>query len=577
MLTRVLTIDLSSYTYSIDDRRDLFEEWLGGVGVAVQLLKENMDVNADPLSEENVIVFAVGPLTSAYPLASKTVALFKSPLTGNLGESHAGGRTATSMANAGYGAIVIKGRSKKPVYVVIDNGKVHFRDARVIWGIEDSLIVGRIIAEKEPGRGTRTVMRIGGGGEKLVRYACVTTETYRHFGRLGLGAVFGSKNLKAIVINGRGSRKVVNRRAYREIYDEIFRLAIESNAMKKYHLIGTAVNVNPLNEIGGLPTKNLKQTRFENAEEISGESLAERIGRRVACSHCPVACVHIAVLRLPYENEPYFYKTIMISYDYELIYSLGSMLGIGSKEGLLRLIHRVETYTLDAMSTGVCLAWATEALERGIISKEDTIVDLKFGDCDAYIKAIDYIVRQPNDFYKNLAYGVEHAAKVYGGKEFALTFGKNEMPGYHTGYAAHIGYLIGLRHSHLDNAGYSLDQKLKEYPEPEELVGKLIKEEQWRQVLSSLVVCFFARGVYTADIVCKAFKPLGIEIGEDELNRIGEKIYFEKLRLKKQMGFDVSKLRIPKRIFEVETPHGKLSEDYIRRALDYYAKIVSEV
>ncbi len=577
MLSRVLTVDLSSYTYSIEDRGALFEEWLGGVGVAVQLLKENMDVSADPLSEENVIVFAVGPLTSAYPLASKTVALFKSPLTGNLGESHAGGRTATSIANAGYGAIVIKGRSKKPVYVVIDNGKVHFRDARVIWGIEDSLIVGRIIAEKEPGRGTRTVMRIGGGGERLVRYACVTTETYRHFGRLGLGAVFGSKNLKAVVVNGRGSRKVVDRESYRDVYDEIFRLARESDAMKKYHLIGTAVNVNPLNEMSALPTKNLKQTRFEKAEEISGESLAESIGRRIACSHCPIACVHIAVLRLPYENEPYFYKTIMISYDYELIYSLGSMLGIGSKEGLLRLIHRVETYTLDAMSTGVCLAWATEALERGIVSKDDTIVELKFGDCDTYLKAIDYIVRQPNDFYRNLACGVEHAAKIYGGEEFALTFGKNEMPGYHTGYAAHIGYLIGLRHSHLDNAGYALDQKLREYPEPEELVGKLIKEEQWRQVLSSLVVCFFARGVYRPEIVCRALRPLGIEVSEDELNKIGEKIYLEKLRLKKQMGFDVSKLRIPKRIFEVETPHGKLSEEYIRRALDYYAKIVSEV
>jgi len=577
MLTKVLTIDLTGYRYSIRDRRDLFEEWMGGVGVAIQLLKENMDVKADPLGKENVIVFAVGALTSAYPLASKTVALFKSPLTGNLGESHAGGRTATSIANAGYGAIVIKGRSKKPVYVVIDNKKVHFKDARVIWGIEDSLVIGRIIAEKEAGRGTRTVMRIGGGGERLVRYACVTTETYRHFGRLGLGAVFGSKNLKALVVNGRGSRKVVGRKMYREVYDEIFKLALESDAMKKYHLIGTAVNVKPLNEIAALPAKNLKQARFENAGEISGEGLAERIGRRVACSHCPIACIHIAVLRLSYENKPYFYKTIMISYDYELIYSLGSMLGVGSKEGLLGLIHKVETYTLDAMSTGVCLAWATEALEKGIVSKEDTLVDLKFGDCDAYLKAIDCLVKQPNEFYRNLACGIEHAAKVYGGEEFALAFGKNEMPGYHTGYAAHIGNLIGLRHSHLDNAGYALDQKLKEYPEPDELVKKLIKEEQWRQVLSSLVVCFFARGVYTPEVVCKALKPLGIETNEDELNRIGEKVYFEKLRLKKQMGFDVRKLRIPRRIFETETPHGRLDEGYIKRALEYYAKIVSEV
>ena len=579
MMTKVLKIDLSKYKYEIEDRKDLFEEWIGGAGVAVQLLKEELDPKADPLGEDNVMVFAIGPFTPAYPLASKTVAMFKSPLTGNLGESHAGGRTACAIANAGYGAILIKGKSSKPIYIVIHNDKVYFRDARVIWGIADSLIVGRIIAERESGRGMRTVMRIGEAGEKLVRYACVTTETYRHFGRLGLGAVFGSKNLKALVVIGRGGYKVKDRRKYREVYEKILKLALESDAMKKYHLIGTAVNVNPLNRLGALPTRNLKSTRFEDAEEISGEAFAEyNLGRRIACSHCPIACIHIAALRIPYEHEPYFYKTIMISYDYELIYSLGSMLGVGSREGLLRLMHRVEVYGLDAMSTGVCLAWATEALERELISEDETLVRLSFGDVDSYLKAIDYIVKQPNEFYRVLAQGVEKASEVYGGKEFALAFGGNEMPGYHTGYASHIGYLIGLRHSHLDNAGYSVDQKLKEIPPPNELVDRLVKEEQWRQVLSSLVVCFFARGVYKPELVVEAFKPLGIEITEDELIKKGERIYKEKLKLKVRMGFDVDSLRLPKRIFETECLHGRLREEYIREALEYYKKrFIAEV
>ncbi len=576
MLTKVLHIDLSRYRYRIEDRKDLFEEWLGGTGVAVQLLKENMDPKVDAFDEESAIVFAVGPLNAAYPLASKTVAMFKSPLTGNLGESHAGGRTATSIANAGYGAIVITGKSRKPVYIVVDNDRVYFRDARVIWGIEDSLIVARIIAENEKGRGTRSVMRIGGAGEKLVRYACVTTETYRHFGRLGLGAVFGSKNVKALVVNGRSSRKIEDRKAYREVYDEIFKLATESDAMKKYHLLGTAVNVRPLNEKRGLPVMNLKTTSFEYAEELSGESLAEIIGRRIACSHCPVACIHIAALRLPYENEPYFYKTLMLSYDYELIYALGTMLGMRSKEDFLKVLYRVEAYALDAMTTGVCLAWATEALEKGIISEKETIVKLEFGNSDAYAKAVEYITHQPNEFYRILAQGVEKASEVYGGKEFALAFGGNEMPGYHTGYAAHIGYSIGLRHSHLDNAGYSVDQKIDSYPEPEDLVRKLMKEEQWRQILSSLVVCFFARGIYKPDIVCRALKPVGVEIEENELKELGERIYFEKLRLKKAMGFDAKKLRLPERIFETETPHGKLNREYIERALNYFARVVEE-
>ncbi len=577
MRSKVLKIDLSDYSYEIEDRPDLFESWLGGVGVAVQLLKEEMDLKADPLGEENVIVFSTGPLTPAYPLASKTVALFKSPLTGNLGESHAGGRTAVAIANAGYGAILIKGASEKPIYLVVDGEEVYFRDGRVLWGIPDSLIVGRIIAENEGGRGIRTVMRIGGAGEKLVRYACVTTETYRHFGRLGLGAVFGSKKLKAIIIRGRKKFLPKDGKKYREVYREIYKLATESDAMKKYHLIGTAVNVKPLNDIRSLPTKNLTSASFDKAEEISGEALAEHnLGRRIACAHCPVACIHLAALRIPYEEEPYFFKTLMISYDYELIYSLGSMLGVGTREGLLRLIHRVETYGLDAMSTGVCLAWATEALSRNIITEKETMVKLEFGNVENYLKAIDYIFKQPNEFYKSLAKGVDYASEIYGGKEFALSFGKNEMPGYHTGYAAHIGYLIGLRHSHLDNAGYSLDQKVRDYT-PREVVDKLVAEECWRQVLSSLVVCFFARGLYKPEIIVKALDPLGISISQEKLEKLGIEIYKEKLKLKIDMGYDLTEIKPPRRIFEVESLHGSLKEEFIQEALDYYRKKVREM
>ncbi|WP_456328726.1 aldehyde ferredoxin oxidoreductase N-terminal domain-containing protein [Archaeoglobus sp.] len=577
MRDAVLIIDLDNYTYEVEHRPDLFEKWLGGTGVAVQLMREHMNPKADPLSPENVIVFATGPFTPAYPLASKTVAMFKSPLTGNLGESHAGGRTATSIAAAGYGAIVIKGASKKPVYLVVENDKVHFRDGRVLWGIPDSLIVGRIIAENEPGRGTRTMMRIGGAGEKLVRYSCVTTETYRHFGRLGLGAVFGSKKLKALIVRGRKKYLPADAKKYREVYDEIYRMAIESDAMKKYHLLGTAANVIPLNELNALPTRNLKAARFEKAEEISGEALAEyNLGRRIACSHCPVACIHLAALRLPYENEPYFFRTIMISYDYELIYSLGSMLGIGNRDDLLRLIHRVETYGLDAMSTGVCLAWATEALERGIIGEKDTLVKLAFGDVEGYLKAIDFIYEQPTDFYKHLAMGVSHAAEVYGGKEFALAFGGNEMPGYHTGYAAVLNYLTGMRHSHLDSAGYSLDQKAKELS-PEETIDRLIEEESWRQILSSLVVCFFARGIYTPEVISKAFEPLGYSISPDELKKLGREIYREKARLKIDLGFNLDELSIPRRIFETPSLHGELSEDFVKKALEYYKKKLREM
>ena len=576
-LSNVLYIDLTKKRFWIENRRDLFERWLGGVGVAVKLYEEETTAKTDPLGPENVIVFAVGPLTGLYPMASKAVAVFKSPLTGNYGESHAGGRTAVALRNSGLGAIVIMGASDKPVWVSIINGKVYFRDASALWGMRSSHTVGRIIREYETyGPGLRSIMRIGRAGEKLVRYACVITETFRHFGRLGLGAVFGSKKLKALMIAGKRSIPIANPPEYRKVYVHLHKLSVESDLMKKYHDLGTPMNIIPLNVIGALPTRNLQSSRFEFADNISGERFAEtKLGRRTACGMCPVACIHLAALREPYVDEPYFYKTTFIPYDYEPIYALGSMLGISEPDGILRLIDTVDTLGLDAISTGVTLAWATEALKKKVITLNETIVELDWGNYENYIKAIKFIVQQPNDFYKALAKGLAYATKVYGGEDFALTFGGNEMAGYHTGPAAYINFLIGARHSHLDSAGYSLDQTLLRKNvklSPQETVDRLVDEEAWRQILSSLVVCFFGRKLYNMDNVVEALRPLGYEYDVESLKKLGYGIYFEKYKVKIRDGFNVEKLKIPNRIFEIPTPHGNLSKEFIEEALRYFKK-----
>jgi len=350
--------------------------------------------------------------------------------------------------------------------------------------------------------------------------------------------------------------------------------------MRKYHELGTAMNVNPLNELGCLPTKNLSTTRFEDAEKISGEIFAQQyLGRRVACAHCPVSCIHLATLREPYKHEPYFYKTKMVSYDYEPIYALGSMLGIGSVEKILKLMDEVETLGLDAMSTGVVLAWTTEMWKKGMISEKET-KNLKFnwGDHETYIKAVRLIVKQPNEFYRALAKGVEVAALKFGGLDFALAFGGNEMPGYHTGPATHVGYLTGSRHSHLDSAGYSLDEKtVKEKLNPKMVGETLFEEEAWRQILSSLVVCFFARGVYKPEIVVKALSVVGYDLKIEDLKRIGEKILKLKYLFKVREGFNLEKLRIPRRIFEVPTPHGYVVEEFIREAVKVYKEKIESL
>ncbi len=580
-LSRVLYIDLTRKKFWVELREDLFKEYLGGTGVASKLYEEEVGVKTDPLSPDNAIIFAVGPLTIAYPLASKTVAVFKSPLNGYMAESHAGGRSALAIRSSGYGAIVIRGASEIPLYIIIDESGVRFRDASTLWGMRSTETVGRILREVTPNPGRRSIMRIGRAGERLVRYASVITETYRHFGRMGLGAVMGSKKLKAIVIMGSKTFKVPDIREYRRVYDEIFTSAVKSDLMKKYHDLGTAANIIPLNKMGGLPTKNFSSGKFDLAYEISGEKLAETVlARRLACSGCPVACIHIAGLREEYPEEKYFYKVSFISYDYELIYSLGSNLGVASREGLLSIIRAVEEEGLDAISTGVVLAWATEAYLRGVISEKETIIPLNWGYWENYVKAIHYIVLQPNEFYKTLALGVEEAARRYGGLEYAMAFNKVEPAGYHTGPLYFAALATGFRHSHLDAGAYSMDEKLfkekKPLPPPEEAARMIIEEESWRQVLNSLVICLFARKIYKPEIVSKALKALGYNFSAEELVELGRKIYLMKQYRKMREGFDPCRIRIPDRILETPTPHGKISRDYLSRCIELIKKYVEE-
>jgi aldehyde:ferredoxin oxidoreductase len=573
-ISRVLYIDLTRRRFSAQDRSDLFEKDLGGSSVAIRLLEEECPDGADPLGPQNPIILAVGPLVGLFPIASKTVAMFKSPHTGNLGESHAGGRSAVAIRMAGYGAIVIRGASVSPVYLVVDGDEVLFRDASALWGMSSSYTVASVMRDRESGSGQRSIMRIGRAGERGVTYASVITETYRHFGRLGLGAVFGSKQLKGLVVSGRRAIQPANARDYRQVYDDIFRAATESPLMKKYHNLGTPMNVLPLNALGALPTRNLQQPRFDGAEGISGEQMAERfLGRRVACAHCPVACIHLAALRLPHAKEPYFFKTAMIGYDYEPIYAMGSMLGVGDASQMLRLMDEAEVQGVDVITAGVVLAWATEAQQRGMIGTEQTGgLALTFGDYATYTQALRRIVLQENDFYRALARGVDHASSIYGGAEFALAFGGNEMAGYHTGPAAYLTNLTGSRHSHLDSAGYALDEKAAkgEALTPEGVAMALLTEERWRQVLSSLVVCYFARGVYDGETIRKALAVAGFDFSTENLSTLGRETLRRKYAFKQRAGFDLVNQRIPRRILETPSPLGQIDEAFLRRTLSLF-------
>lgn len=554
---RVLTIDLTKRLVRVQKREDL-SAYLGGVGIASKLLEEYMYPELSPLSSMQPIIFANGAASSVFPVITKTVAMFISPLTGELGESYAGGRMALTMLHAGYDAIVITGKAKDPCYISILEKDVEIKDARAFWGM-DSDRVGDYIRQREPFSGKRSIIRIGPAGENLCSFASVCVDTYRHFGRLGLGAVFGSKNLKAIQIAGDRSMPIPDFPKYFKVYSDIYNNVRHTEIMSKYHDAGTSINVEPLSVGGGLPTNNLEATSFESVSEISGDTFAKKnLVRKQACTGCPVGCIHIGQFRREFDHG-YEYEAVSVGYDYELIYALGSFLGIKTSDEVLQLIEAVEQVGIDAMSCGVVLGWATEAYQKGLIKVQHTIVPLELGNSVNYVKAIHYLSQAKNSFYRNLSKGVKHASLVYGGYDFGMQIAGNEMPGYHTGYGSLMGALVGSRHSHLCNGGYSFDQS-KPFDKTK-LVDYLFFEEVERGLLNSLIICLFARKVYSRENIIKALDCVGKPYTNEELDQIARRIYRTKLRIKQKLGFRIDDVKLPKRFFETPSMTGLLNEE----------------
>lgn len=568
----VLYINLSDFTSKLKKREDLKCQ-LGGTGLAAALFLEEVNSDLNTLSPEQPIVIARGFLSPFFPVATKSVAIFYSPLTKSLGESHAGGRLALALSLANIDAVVIKGKSLKPVYLLIKDDMVYFKDATPLKGLY-ATTVATYIREKEENAGTRSILRIGPAGENSTAFSMVVVDTYRHFGRLGLGAAFGSKNLKAVLVTGTGKHYSAFSMIpdFRVFFEELHAKMTSAN-MRKYHEFGTAVNVLSINELGGLPTRNLQSSTFEYAEEISGERFAEfDLSRKFACAGCPVGCIHIATIRRKFATEEEWERND-VSYDYELIYSLGTVLDIKERQAILTLIEKVEELGLDAIYTGVLLAWITEAFEKKIIGKE-VLGDIipAFGDVEGYTKLIDCLVYDKSEFYCIARKGLDELVEKYGGADFALLVNKNAMAGYHTGYANLIGqHLVGIRNAHTDNAGYALDQDNKNYS-PEELVDKLYDEEIFRAFFNCTGLCLFVRKIYDKTTILKASSLLGIKFKESDIYSIGEKIYLKKLTFKIKCGFDIANYEMPKRFFETQAGRRKLNKDVIEKAKKYFSE-----
>lgn len=572
---KVLYIDLNKKKIRFERREDLCE-FIGGSGVASKLFSEGVRTDLSPLAPEQPFALAIGPMSTIFPVCTKTVAAFFSPQTGEYGESHAGGRLAMAIRLANVDAIVVTGASEDPVYVTIKPDDVTFHDAEAIWSLPvgDS---GQFMRSMAGAPGHRSIIRIGPAGANLVPIAGVNVDTYRHFGRLGLGAVFGSKKLKGLVISGEQDFPIKNPAEYNRMYQEIFDKVTKTPAMAKYHELGTPKNVLPLNKIGGLPAYNLKKSNYELADKISGEAFAEEVlERKLSCSGCPVGCIHIGNLRKLFDKG-YEYESVGVSYDHELVFSLGTDLGMKNPTDVLNLIDAVEEEGMDAISAGVILGFMTEALERKDISPADALAELKFGETDGYLKAIHHLANPPNEFYAKIGCGLSKYTKGRkdGTYDYAPQLGGLEISGYFTGPAHLVGGLTGVRHSHLDNAGYSIDQKLKE-PTPKNIVEALLKEECERSVLTSLVICLFAREVYDLETVSRALAVVGISKTADELKQTARKILKVKLDLREKLGFRIEDHPLAARYFETAAPlpHGVMKKEALDAITAEYREAV---
>jgi len=571
---RILTADLATgkgKILTIDGRNTV----AGGSGLAALLFDRYGHLDKPWDDPEQPLIFTIGPLTGYFPLMSKTVCGFKSPYHDQYGESHAGGRSALSLRFADLDGLVITGKAERPSYVSIGSRHLEVKDVHYMWGI-DLQRSGKMLRKMIGGAGHRSIFRIGPAGENLSAYACITVDTYRHFGRLGGGAVMGSKNLKAIAIQGDGVFHLPEGKDYAELFEEVHKQLTTTDMMDKYHNLGTPVNVAVLNGLKALPIRNLQQTTDPNIEGITGETFADdTLLRNTACTGCPVGCIHIGFVREKFmEPNQYLYR--QVSYDHEPIFATGSMLGITDAFSVLGIIDMVEKMGLDVMSAGVALAWATEALEKGLISEKETLVELKFSDAAGYKEAIEHLGLGSNDFYRFLAQGTMKAAAQYGGEDFACVLGQ-EMAGYATGEVFFASQALGFRHSHLDSGGYSYDQKHTTERKVEEAVDFLVKDEQGRVLLTSMVACLFAREVYQDELLADCLNSLGYTTLADNMQQVAQHIQELRWRLRLASGFDPSAVKIPKRFTEVTTWKGPIDPKFLEELKQEYAKRIIEL
>ena len=407
---KILKIDLTSKKIEIETpNENFYRSYMGGSNIGVYYLLKELKPNIDPLGPDNIIVISVSIVTGiSSPGFSRYNISTKSPLTSCFADSQAGGYFGAEFKFSGYDALVIKGKAKSPCYIDIKDSKVEIKDAKDLWG-KDTKETQEIIKSKNNDQKIR-VITIGKGGENLIRFACVMADLNHANGRPGIGAVMGSKNLKAVAVRGNSKVNIKDTDVVKEA-NKYFRENVKDNpATRDLNIYGTSAIIQPYNLDGQLPSYNFRTGYFEHAEDISGEKMASTIlVKNEGCYACPVKCKRVVRVSGNYSVDPDYGGP-----EYETIASFGSNCGISDLEAISYANQLCNAYSLDTVGTGSAISFAMECFENGILTKKDTGgLDLRFGNTNAMIKMIEKIATR-DGLGDILADGVKIAAEKIG-------------------------------------------------------------------------------------------------------------------------------------------------------------------
>lgn len=483
---RYLRIDLGRGTSDwVQLSEDVLRRFLGGVGLAAWLMHKEAPPGVDPFAPEAPLVFSLSPLVGT-PLttSAKFAVVAKSPLTDRLNDALSSSHFALAAKRAGCDALVIKGAAAAPSLLLIDDGRVEARPADGLWGLPIDEAEARLAERLGPRFHTAV---IGPAGENLVRYATVSHEK-RHAGRGGLGAVMGSKRLKAVAVAGSQRAEVADPAGVVAAAKDLSQRSF-GPATAKYRELGTVANLLTFNRFAALPTRNFQQGTFEHAAALSGEELtaARRVARR-SCAACTIGCEHI-----------YAAPDGEVRLEYETLFALGPLCGVGDRDAVLRAARLCDRLGLDTISAGATVAFAMECAERGLLAEPG----LRFGNSDMTLSLLERVARREG-LGDLLAEGTRRAAAVVGGD--APTFAPHvkglELPGYEPRalQTMALGFAVGSRGADHNRSGaYEVDfsaraDRLHGTPEAAALA---VETEDRAALMDSLILCKFLRGVFT--------------------------------------------------------------------------------